>query len=121
MTMITVAASPAKDKVSGTLFVGPNGKGEVVINIPADAIKDFAPDGSGHLIFSPNQARGLGELMIFQAVKIDGIEHSNFAAKMRRVLEKITRRRPSQEEAGNAFYRSRQDAKDLLRELKEEK
>jgi superfamily II DNA helicase RecQ len=39
--------------------------------------------------------------------------------EMRAALEKIAARRPVMDEAGTSFYRSRQDAKDVLRKLKE--
>jgi hypothetical protein len=38
--------------------------------------------------------------------------------ELRTVLEKISKRRPVTDEAGNAFYRSRQDAKDVLAKFK---
>jgi hypothetical protein len=52
------------DKITGTLEVGTNGKGEVVINHP-----DLAPDenGVGHIVFSPKQARSLGHLLLKKA------------------------------------------------------
>lgn len=48
------------DKIEGYLEVGCNESGEVVINHP-----DLKPDanGVGHIIFSPNQARNLAELL----------------------------------------------------------
>src|ERR1035438_2791117 len=56
------------EKVSGFLEVGPNDKNEVVINHP-----DLHPDenGVGHIVFSPNQARNLAELLIKHANSID--------------------------------------------------
>lgn len=50
--------------VSGTLMVGTTGAGEVVIEHPdlnADA------NGVGHIVFSPEQARDLGALMVKKA------------------------------------------------------
>lgn len=48
----------------GTLEVGTNGSGEVVVNHP-----DLKPDenGVGHIIFSPDQARSLANLLIRKA------------------------------------------------------
>jgi hypothetical protein len=39
-------------------------------------------------------------------------------SNLRAALEKIAKRRPVTDEAGNAFYRSRQDAKDALENFK---
>ncbi len=52
------------DIVAGYLEVGINESGEVVINHP-----DLKPDadGVGHIVFSPRQARNLGELLIRKA------------------------------------------------------
>lgn len=52
------------DKVKEFLEVGTNDKGEVVINHP-----DLKPDdnGIGHIVFSPRQARELGELLLKKA------------------------------------------------------
>jgi hypothetical protein len=48
------------DKVAGHLEVGTTGHGEVVVNHPdIDADKD----GVGHIVFSPNQARALADLL----------------------------------------------------------
>jgi len=56
------------DIVKGTLFVGTNGKGEVVINHP-----DLEPDenGIGHIVFSPRQARSLAKLLENKAHEAD--------------------------------------------------
>jgi hypothetical protein len=56
------------EKVTGTLEVGTNGKGEVVINHP-----DLHPDadGVGHIVFSPRQARSLANLLNKKAVEAD--------------------------------------------------
>jgi hypothetical protein len=49
---------------SGFLEVGTTGKGEVVINHP-----DIDPnkDGVGHIVFSPDQARYLAQLLSMKA------------------------------------------------------
>lgn len=49
---------------SGVLEVGTTGNGEVVINHP-----DLKPDenGVGHIVFSPEQARNLGRLLLKKA------------------------------------------------------
>lgn len=56
------------DKISGYLEVGTNDKGEVVVNHP-----DIKPDenGVGHIVFSPNQARSLANLLLQKAAKAD--------------------------------------------------
>lgn len=52
------------DKVEGFLTVGYNDSGEVVVNHP-----DLKPDvdGVGHIVFSPQQARNLADLLIKHA------------------------------------------------------
>lgn len=52
------------DIIAGTLEVGTNGKGEVVINHP-----DLKPDadGVGHIVFSPKQAIHLALSLIERA------------------------------------------------------
>lgn len=54
------------DKTAGYLEVGINENDEVVINHP-----DLKPDkdGVGHIVFSPNQARNLAELLLKHADK----------------------------------------------------
>jgi hypothetical protein len=49
---------------AGVLEVGTTGAGEVVINHP-----DLLPDenGVGHIVFSPAQARRLGNLLLHKA------------------------------------------------------
>lgn len=49
---------------AGTLWIDTTGNGEVVINHP-----DLKPDenGVGHIVFSPEQERQLGELMLAKA------------------------------------------------------
>lgn len=56
------------DKNTGTLEVGTNGDGEVVINHP-----DLEPDenGVGHIVFSPNQARHLAQCLLRQATEAE--------------------------------------------------
>ena len=56
------------EKDGGTLEVGTNGQGEVVINHP-----DLLPDenGVGHIVFSPRQARHLAELLSRKALEAD--------------------------------------------------
>ncbi len=56
------------DKVTGTLEVGTNCNGEVVINHP-----DLQPDanGIGHILFSPQQARNLARLLNDHANKAE--------------------------------------------------
>ena len=52
------------DIEQGTLEVGTNGHGEVVVNHP-----DLEPDenGVGHIVFSVEQARGLANLLMSKA------------------------------------------------------
>jgi hypothetical protein len=45
----------------GVLYVGTDGKGEVVINHP-DLLTDA--DGNGYITFSPEQAEGLSQLLL---------------------------------------------------------
>lgn len=47
-----------------TLEVGTNGKGEVVVNHPQLAIDE---NGVGHIVFSPEQAIGLADLLVKHA------------------------------------------------------
>lgn len=49
-----------KDKVSGYLEVGYNDDGEVVINHPDIKLDE---NGCGYIVFSPNQARNLANLL----------------------------------------------------------
>lgn len=55
-------------QAAGTLEVGRSDKGEVVVNHP-----DLSPDenGVGHIVFSPEQARGLAAILIKQAAHCD--------------------------------------------------
>jgi hypothetical protein len=59
------------DKIKGALEVGTNGSGEVVVNHP-----DLEPDenGVGHIVFSPEQARNLAEIL---SAKADDAEREN--------------------------------------------
>ena len=52
------------DRVEGSLEIGRNDQGEVIINHP-----DLKPDknGVGHIVFSINQARNLARLLEKQA------------------------------------------------------
>jgi hypothetical protein len=56
------------DKVEGFLEVGCNDKCEVVVNHP-DLMPDA--DGIGHIVFSPNQARHLAELLLRNAAQAE--------------------------------------------------
>lgn len=105
------------DKISGSLEVGPNDRGEVVIYLPPEVVADFSLLEGGHITFSPNQARNLAEILLHQAKRVDGQTLSNVAVEMRATLERIASRRPVTDKAGDAFYRSRQDAKDVLRKF----
>jgi len=57
------------DKITGHLYVGINDCGEVVINHP-DLQSD--ENGVGHIVFSANQARHLGKVLLSMADEIDG-------------------------------------------------
>ena len=54
------------DKIDGYLEVGCNDRGEVVVNHP-----DLKPDanGVGHIVFSPNQARHLAQMLLNKAAE----------------------------------------------------
>lgn len=60
------------DKVEGFLEVGCNEKDEIVVNHP-----DLKPDenGVGHIVFSPNQARNLAQLLLKNAEKAEQAIH----------------------------------------------
>jgi len=49
------------DKIEGYLEVGVNTDGEVVLNLDKDR------NGVGHIVFSPNQARALANVLISNA------------------------------------------------------
>lgn len=53
-----------KDKNTGTLEVGTNDRGEVVINHPQLITDD---QGRGYIVFSPRQARSLARLLYRKA------------------------------------------------------
>lgn len=53
------------DPVGGHLLVGQNTRGEIVINLPRDM--------TGHLVFSPHQARGLADLLNKNADELDAL------------------------------------------------
>ena len=61
-----------------TLEVGTNGAGEVVINHP-DLQRD--EHGVGHIVFSVEQARSLGNLMLSKAADA-AVERGDFKASM---------------------------------------
>lgn len=50
------------DKIEGYLEVGINERGEVVINLDKDR--------TGHIVFTPNQARSLAAMLIKQAADV---------------------------------------------------
>lgn len=58
------------DKIAGHLEIGVNSAGEVVMNHPCPM--DTDADGNGHFVFSPDQARHLGLLMLRAAGEADG-------------------------------------------------
>jgi hypothetical protein len=62
------------DKIAGHLWVGTTGDGEVVVNHP-----DIDPDkdGKGHIIFSPNQARNLANLLLRKAEEAERESHGH--------------------------------------------
>lgn len=60
------------DKVEGVVEVGPNDRGEVVLFIPAETVRDFSTAEGGHLIFSPAQARNIGLIFLKHADALDG-------------------------------------------------
>jgi hypothetical protein len=62
------------DKIAGYLEVGLNHAGEVVINHPKPM--DLEADGSGHFVFSPDQARGLASLLLKHAAAADAVAGS---------------------------------------------
>jgi hypothetical protein len=57
-------------KRSGTLEVGFNDAGEVVINHPD---LDVDEKGVGHIVFSPEQARTLGGLLFVKANEAEAV------------------------------------------------
>lgn len=67
-----------RDKIAGTLEVGHNGKGEVVINHP-----DVHPDenGVGHIVFSPTQARNLAKTLLAAAREAEDIYYKKMGMR----------------------------------------
>lgn len=63
---------------TGTLEVGTNGHGEVVINHP-----DLQPDsdGVGHIVFSVEQARSLADLLMAKSADA-AVERGDFKTKL---------------------------------------
>ena len=74
------------DKITGFLEVGLNEQGEIVVNHP-----DLKPDadGVGHIVFSPNQARNLAELLLKHAAKADRDAAEKRDTERRRAAEAI--------------------------------
>lgn len=74
------------DKVAGHLEVGTNEQGEVVVNHP-----DLQPDenGVGHIVFSPNQARNLAELLQRKASEAEREIREKAEAERRKAAEAI--------------------------------
>lgn len=78
-----------QDKVSGFLLVGLNDKQEVVINLNYDR--------TGHVVFSANQARHLGRLLLKKSDEVDGeqslsaleLENASIAAERDGLREAI--------------------------------
>lgn len=76
----------------GVLLIGLNDANEVVVNLPALAVPP-APDGSQHVVFSADQARGLAKSLLFQAAKADAESdrvkelEAQLAAQRRRIDE----------------------------------
>lgn len=73
------------DIKQGTLEVGTNGRGEVVVNHP-----DLEPDenGVGHIVFSVEQARNLANLLLSKSADASverGDFKSNFVNRSRRL------------------------------------
>ena len=62
-TAIPRASYLATDNGPGVLMVGTNERDEVVINLPRDM--------TGHMVFSPAQARGLAETLLRKADTVD--------------------------------------------------
>ena len=58
-----------EEKVTGFLHVGINENSEVVVNLPKDM--------TGHIVFSPNQARDFARVLLKQADSAEGKEVQN--------------------------------------------
>lgn len=74
--------------IGGTLEVGPNDRGEIIINLPPEVVADFPPDIGGHLVFSPNQARNLAMLLLKHADAIDGGGQPSSLQETYQILDK---------------------------------
>lgn len=74
------------DKIEGFLEVGYNETGEVVVNHP-----DLKPDenGVGHIVFSPNQARNLADLLCKHATLAENDIREKQEAEARKRAEAI--------------------------------
>lgn len=57
----------SQDKIAGYFEVGANDNHEVVIQLPAEMVADFSPKDGGHIVFSPNQAENLANLLLKHA------------------------------------------------------
>lgn len=79
---VFVSEENMSDIEAGTLEVGTNGEGEVVVNHP-----DLKPDenGVGHIVFSPKQAFRLSALLHKKACEAD----EELAEKIRREAQSI--------------------------------
>jgi hypothetical protein len=64
----TVSQQKLAEKFNQQFPVGTNGKGEVVVNHPN---LDVDAAGCGHIVFSPEQALSLAELLRQSAAKAD--------------------------------------------------
>ena len=65
------------DKLTGELLFGANDRGEIIINLTPETVRDFSLDTGGHLVFSPNQARNLAHLLLKHSYAIDGQTYSS--------------------------------------------
>lgn len=72
------------DPIGGFLWVGRNDEGEIVIDHP-----DLKPDenGVGHIVFSPEQARGLALLLHKHAADADRELYDKAEAERRKTAE----------------------------------
>ena len=61
------------DKIEGFLEVGTNGLGEVVVNLDHDR--------TGHIVFSPGQARQFANILVKQAALAEGRSHETQVQK----------------------------------------
>lgn len=96
------------DKITGFLEVGLNGDGEIVVNHP-----DLKPDenGVGHIVFSPNQARNLAQLLNKHANQVDPYvtdDNARSSIRANRTLARILReirRKANYEKAGFSSFK----------------